>query len=149
MIDTPFSLETLAGIPCFVNLNLKRGRLLTSLATATVCFPVIHNSISELTDERVASLCEMATKKPFLPLSVIYRSMFACATYWRIQFDRGFCLRPSNHRERLLRPLLSRPQLNRDFRRYRLLLIVTSPYTSYEVVVQFLWRSLGQTLMSL
>ena len=38
---------------------------MTSLATATICFPVIHNSISELRGERVASLCEMATQTLF------------------------------------------------------------------------------------
>ena len=53
--------------------------------------------------------------------------------------------------ERLFRFLLSRPLLKHDFCciliRYRLLLIVTSVNTAYEVVVQFLWRSLGQNLM--
>ena len=53
--------------------------------------------------------------------------------------------------EKLFRSLLSRPRLKRDFHcilvRYQLLLIVTSPYTAYEVVVQFLWRSLGQNFM--
>ena len=53
--------------------------------------------------------------------------------------------------ERLFRSLFSRPLLKRDFCciliRYRLLLIVTSVDTAYEVVVQFLWRSLGQNLM--
>jgi len=53
--------------------------------------------------------------------------------------------------ERLFRSLLSRPVLKRDFCciliRYRLLLIVTSVFTAYEVVVQFLWRSLGENLM--
>ena len=53
--------------------------------------------------------------------------------------------------ERLFRFLFSRPLLKRDFRciliRCLLLLIVPSVYTAYEVVVQFLWLSLGQNLM--